>query len=82
VKNFAVESSEKRKCIVCAHKTGRSEVWGYTDGIEISVPVCKNCKDRVGWCIKLAMDAHLKSICQTVRMSQVITETRKELLKM
>lgn len=66
-------SSERRKCVVCNRKTGRYRSWGYTDGIKIAVPVCEDCRNMVGYALDLAMDAHLKSISNSVRTSQIIT---------
>lgn len=66
-------SSERRKCVVCNSKTGRYRSWGYTDGIEIAVPVCEDCRNMVCYALDLAMDAHLKSISNSVRASQIIT---------
>lgn len=72
-------SSEKRKCVVCNHKTGRYKSWGYTDGIEIVVPVCEDCRNKVGYCLDLAMDAHLKSISNSVMASRIITTDEQRL---
>ncbi len=65
--------SDKKKCIVCGHKTGKYMGWAYVDGIEIDVPVCDDCHNKVGYCLDLSMDIHLKGILQSVRMSQIIT---------
>lgn len=70
-------SSDRRKCSICGHKTGRFKSWSYTGGIEIVVPVCDKCANEFGYCIDLAMDAHLKGISQSVRMSHIITADEK-----
>lgn len=66
-------STEKRKCSICNRMTGRYKSWSYVKGIEIVVPICDKCVNEFGYCIDLAMDAHLKGIAQSVRMSHIIT---------
>lgn len=70
-------SSERRKCSVCSRMTGRYKSWSYVKGIEIVVPICNKCANDFGYCADLAMDAHLKGISQTVRMSHIITVDEK-----
>lgn len=69
----------KKKCVVCHRKTVRAYEYGYVDGISIRVPVCENCKEAVGLCLKLSMDAHLKGISNAVAMSRIITSDEKRL---
>lgn len=66
-------NSERRKCSICSRMTGRFKSWSYVKGIEIVVPICDKCVNEFGYCIDLAMDAHLKGIAQSVRMSHIIT---------
>lgn len=73
MKKMDGQSSERRNCVVCNRKTGRYKSWGYAGGIEITVPVCQDCRNKVGYCLDLAMDAHLKGISNSVRMSRIIT---------
>lgn len=74
-------SSEKRKCVVCEHKTQRYKSWSYVDGIEIVVPVCDDCIESVGMYLNSAMDAHLKAVAQSVRMSHIITTDENLIIK-
>lgn len=68
---------DKKQCLVCRKRTEGAYEYGYTDGISIRVPCCKDCKDEMGWCLNPAMDAHLKSIASSVRMSITITSDEK-----
>lgn len=77
-----VSSSQNRKCVVCNHKTGLSREYGYADGICITVPVCHKCEDKIGMFLGPAMEVHLKSIAQSVRMSRVITYDEKYVKKL
>lgn len=63
-----------KKCVVCKRKTGRYKGWAYVDGIEIDVPLCNDCQNKVGDCLDQAMDIHLKGIAHSVTMSQIITQ--------
>lgn len=74
-----VTGTEKRKCIVCGHKTGHRAVWSYIDGIRIEVPVCEECQGEIGYCLNTAMSIHLKAIAQSVVMSKIITSDEKKL---
>lgn len=71
-----------RICSVCGKKTGNYQAWAYSDGIEISVPVCRKCEDRFGWCLNTSMDIHLKGIKESVRHSIIITNDEKRLMEM
>ena len=75
-------SSLRRKCSICSRRTGRFKSWSYVDGIEIVIPVCDKCADDFGYCIDLSMDAHLKGIAQSVRMSHIITTDEKKISEM
>lgn len=75
-------STEHRKCVVCGKKSGNYRTWSYIDGIEISVPICRNCKDKIGWCLDKSMDIHLKGIKESVRHSIIITSNEKALADM
>lgn len=77
MKKYSGSSSCGKKCAVCGKKTGNYIAWCYADGIEISVPVCHNCRPRFGWCIDKAMDIHLKGIAESVRHSIIITGDEK-----
>ena len=77
MEKFSGSSSCKRICAVCGKKTGNYKAWCYVDGIEITVPVCRNCNDRMGWCLDTSMDIHLKSIKESVRHSIIITGDEK-----
>lgn len=68
-----IHSTGSRKCVVCNKKTGIYREYGYADGISITIPVCHNCENEVGMYLQPAMDAHLKGIAQSVRMSRLIT---------
>lgn len=75
----SVSSSMSKKCAVCGKKTPNSTEYSYVDGISINIPVCRNCEDKTGYCMHLAMDSQLKSIAQFVRMSTLITVDEKKI---
>lgn len=66
-------NGDKKQCVVCHKRTESAYEYSYANGISIRVPACKACVDKVGCCLASAMDAHLKSIASSVRMSIVIT---------
>lgn len=74
--------TKKRKCVICNHMTGRYKGFAYVDGIEIDVPVCNACWNKVGYMLRDSMDIHLKGISQSIRMSHIITSDEKKLAEM
>lgn len=66
-------SSDRKNCVSCGKKTGRYKGYAYKDGIEIDIPVCDKCQNRLTWGLDISMDIHLKGIAQSVRQSIVIT---------
>ena len=72
-------SSNRKKCVCCGKKTGRYKGFAYSDGIEIDVPVCDKCWEKVKWCLDVSMEIHLKGIAQSVRQSIIITYNENRL---
>lgn len=70
-------STCRKNCVVCNRKTGSYEAWSYKDGIEIKVPVCHECKEKIGMCLDSAMDIHLKGIRESIPHSMIITYDEK-----
>lgn len=82
MKKYSGCSSCGRKCVVCGKKTGNYQTYCYVDGIEISVPVCQECKPRFGWCLDTSMKIHLKGIAESVRHSIIITGDEKRIYEL
>lgn len=74
--------TDRKNCSVCGCKTGYFKRWSYKDGIEITVPVCQKCNDRIGWCLEIPMDIHLKGIRESVRQSIIITGDEKYIMEL
>jgi hypothetical protein len=70
-------NTEKKKCVVCQHKTGDYVEYGYQDGVSIQIPICECCKDKVGLFLREPMKAALSIIQCSVTASRFITEDEK-----
>ena len=70
-------STRSRNCVVCNCKTRSYRAWSYKDGIEINVPVCHECEEKIGMCLGSAMDIHLKGIRESITHSMIITYDEK-----
>lgn len=67
-------SSDRKKCVCCGKKTGRYKGYAYKDGIEIDIPICDKCQDKVDkWCLDMSMDIHLKGIANSVTQGITIS---------
>lgn len=75
-------SSASYKCVSCFKKTGNYRAWGYKEGIEISVPICRKCEKKFGYRLDESMNIHLKGIQESVRNSIVISYYEAELQAM
>lgn len=75
-------SSDRKKCVCCGKKTGRYKGYAYKDGIEIDVPVCDKCWEKVKMCLDVSMEIHLKGIAQSVMQSIIITCDENRLRKL
>lgn len=82
MRRISGSSSASRNCVVCYKKTGRYTAWGYADGIEINIPVCHKCEDKIGWCLDSAMNIHLKGIKESIRHSIIISTDEKRLMEL
>lgn len=75
-------SSNRKKCVFCGKKTGRYKGYAYKDGIEIDIPLCDKCQNRLTWNLDGLMEIQLKGIAEGVRQSIIIASDEKRMVEL